>query len=740
MPNSPHILHIAINKPVRHCFDYLLPDDIDAANLQPGMRVQVPFGKQQALGILLKVDRKPCLPLEKLKPATWILDTEALLPPTLLALCEWAARYYHHPIGEVVLGTLPVRLRSERSQVRKTNLIYRISSDSPALDATSFKRSHRQMALWILLRDNPQGLSLNQIKEAGFQSAILKSLLQKNWVETTESIAPPATITPENQQQIAELPLALGTYQKEALSAITASIGFQAFLLEGITGSGKTEVYLQAIAHYLAQGKQALVLVPEIGLTPQTIARFERRFTSKVVALHSGLTDNERLDAWLKAKSGAARIIIGTRSAIFIAMQNPGIIIIDEEHDASFKQQSGFRYSARDLALVRGRLEAVPVVLGTATPSLESLHNARIGRFVRLNLPERAGNALVPIFNVIDIRNQYLEEGLSAQLLQAISQHIAQGNQVLLFLNRRGFAPVLLCHSCGWIAECRRCDARLTLHQRPARLICHHCTQVYPMPRHCAQCSNSQLFGIGLGTERLEEALKRHFPTTPVLRIDRDTVRGKDAMKKTLAIIHQGAASILLGTQMLAKGHHFPNVTLVGIIDVDGGLYSTDFRASERMGQVIIQVAGRAGRENKPGQVLLQTHHPKHPLLQALLMEGFPAFANLLLQDRSSAAWPPFSYLALLRAEAKHPQAPLRFLQEVRAIATRFNDARIKILGPIPAPMERKAGHFRALLLLQAQGRPALQQWLETCMRELETLKMRRKVRWSLDVDPVEMF
>ncbi len=741
MSDSPVILHIAINKPVRHCFDYLLPAGVDAQLLKPGMRLQVPFGKKQTTGILLQIDHRPCFAVEKLKPATQLLDSEPQLSPSLLALYTWAANYYHYPIGEIVLGTLPAQLRREQARANKKCLAYSPSISGKNLDLAILKRSPRQLLLLSLLRDSHNPLTLAQLKANGFQTPLIKQLMQKGWVETTQLTTPsfdPAI--DETRDHFTEQPLSLGPHQQQALKQIIASSGFHPFLLEGITGSGKTEVYLQAIAHYLAQGKQALILVPEIGLTPQTIARFERRFSQPIVALHSGLSDTDRLEAWTQAKTGAAAIVIGTRSAIFIPLKHPGIIIIDEEHDASFKQQSGFRYSARDLAMVRGRLEDIPVVLGTATPSLETLHNAKAGRFSWLNLPERAGSALHPSFQVIDLRNQYLEEGLSIQLLKAITQHIAQGNQVLLFLNRRGYAPVLLCHHCGWAAQCRRCDARLTLHQNPQRLVCHHCTTTYAVPQSCGQCHNTQLFGIGLGTERLEQALKRHFPTTPVLRIDRDTIRNKGAMQNMLASIHQGGGQILIGTQMLAKGHHFPNVTLVGIIDIDGGLYSSDFRASERMGQVIMQVAGRAGRENKPGQVLLQTHHPDHPLLQALLQQGFSPFADLLLQERNSAAWPPFSYLALLRAESKQNKPPLHFLNEVRRLTRQANNSSVKLLGPIPAPMERKAGHYRALLLLQAASRPALQHWLELYLPQLEALKLGRQVRWSLDVDPLEMF
>lgn len=738
MPTLPAILHIAINKPVRHCFDYLVPEGVDPAALQPGMRVQVPFGRQHTLGVLLKVDHESCFPLEKLKNATAILDSEPLLSPALLAFYQWAAKYYHHPIGEVILGLLPKSLRQKTARLNKALLLYQASASGYKLDPTILKRSPRQAALLTLLCNNPGGLTADAIKAQGFSSTHLKALTAKGWIEATShaptTIASSITASPTT-------PLSLNPDQQQAVTQITASRGFKPFLLEGITGSGKTEVYLQVIAHYLAQGKQALVLVPEIGLTPQTIAHFQRRFpTETVVVLHSELADSERANAWLKAKTAAATIIIGTRLAIFTPLAAPGIIIIDEEHDASFKQQTGLRYSARDLAIVRAQLEALPVLLGTATPSLETLNNAQNGRYVHLTLPQRAGNAVSPSLQLIDLRNQYLEEGLSNTLLKTVQQHLNQQNQVLLFLNRRGYAQVLLCHSCGWTATCQRCDAKLILHQHPRRLICHHCTANYTIPSQCGQCQQMQLIPLGIGTERLEQALKGHFPNTAILRIDRDTIRGKTAMHKTLTDIHQGRGQILLGTQMLAKGHHFPNVTLVGIIDIDGGLFSADFRASERMGQLIVQVAGRAGRAEKLGEVLLQTHHPDNALLQELLQRGYCAFANSLLKERQANGMPPFACTALLRAEATERQAPFSFLKGAQHLAKQMWDTRIQVLGPIPAPMERKAGKFRALLLLQAEQRQWLQHWLERFIPELSASKPSRKVRWSLDVDPLEIF
>ncbi len=736
------ILHVAVAKPVRHCFDYLLPLGSELSVIKPGVRILVPFGKKQQVGILIKADYSPCIAVTKLKPATAFIDTEPLIPEHLLTLYQWASRYYQHPIGEVILGTLPTLLRREKAYLSENPLIYQaVDFEHPAL--ATLKRSPRQADLLTLLQSHAAGLSLTTILASGFTSPLLKTLEKKGLIKslrqplTNSVIQTPAAVTGQNPQQA---PYILNPAQINAITQINAAAGFQTYLLQGVTGSGKTEVYLQVIAHYLRQGQQALVLVPEIGLTPQTIARFEQRFPLATTTLHSKLSDRERLDAWLKAKNGAAQIIIGTRSALFTPLPNLGIIVLDEEHDHSFKQQNGFRYSARDLAVLRGYLQGIPVVLGTATPSLETLHNTHIGRFQCLSLPERAGTAIAPTFHLIDLRMQYLEEGLSPALLAAIRRHLLQESQVLLFLNRRGFAPALLCHSCGWSAHCQSCDAGLTVHQQPRRLICHHCARTYPIVAQCPQCHQPQLVASGYGTERLEQALLRQFPETPVVRIDRDSIRHKGAMEKMLASTRLGQSQILLGTQMLAKGHHFPDVTMVGIINADGGLYSTDFRGSEQMGQLIVQVAGRAGRAQKPGEVYIQTHNPDHPLLHSLIHQGYGVFAENLLQDRRLASWPPFSALALLRAEAMDEAAPLEFLNMARLLAEQLITQTIQISGPIAAPMARKAGYFRALLLFQAAQRPVLQRWLELYMAKLAGLKLARQVRWSIDVDPIEMF
>jgi len=495
---------------------------------------------------------------------------------------------------------------------------------------------------------------------------------------------------------------------------------------------------LHSIQQIIEQGKQALVLIPEINLTPQTIARFKQRFALPIVALHSSLNASSRLSAWLAARSGEAKIVIGTRSAIFTPMANLGLIIVDEEHDSSFKQQDTFRYHARDLAIWRARDAGVPVVLGSATPSLETLQHSWAGRYRYFTLPERAGAAMLPHFRVVDLRGQFVEQGLSPALLQEMKKHLATGNQVLLFLNRRGFSPVLLCQSCAWMALCKHCDARMTYHLRPPRLHCHYCEAQQKVPEKCENCGDQQFTTLGLGTQRLEEALQTQFPEFPLTRIDRDSTRRKGQMEERLAGIENGTYRILIGTQMIAKGHHFPNVTLVGVIDSDAGLFSSDFRASERLGQVLIQVAGRAGRASKPGEVWIQTHYPDHPLIQQLKQGDYLTFAKTLLSERQEAKLPPTASWALLHAEAHRPHEVENFLQEAKAIATALQGP-INTRGPISALMARRAGRHRMQLLFQAQEKKALQRFLRLFLARLETLSTKLRIHWSLDVDPVEM-
>jgi primosomal protein N' (replication factor Y) len=528
----------------------------------------------------------------------------------------------------------------------------------------------------------------------------------------------------------------LNEHQAAAEAAVAGCRGFRCFLLDGVTGSGKTEVYLRLIDRALRAHRQVLVLVPEIGLTPQLRTRFERRVAAPMAVLHSGLSETERERAWRAGAGGQARLLLGTRSAVFTPLPDLGLVIVDEEHDLSLKQQDGLRYSARDLAVRRAQQAGCPAVLGSATPALETLHNARTGRYGLLRLPRRAGRAVDPEILVADIRAQPLETGLSHALLTRMNLEIDAGNQVLLFLNRRGFSPVLTCHDCGWISECSRCDARMTLHRGRGLLICHHCGLEHRRPLQCPYCESPDLRPLGQGTERVEDTLRQRFPGLPLARIDRDSTRRRGELERLLAAAQRGEHRILLGTQMLAKGHHLPGVTLVGILDLDHGLYGSDFRATERMAQLLVQVAGRAGRAERPGTVMLQTRHPQHPMLSLLLREGYGAFATAALAERREANLPPFSHQALLRADSPREQAALDFLAEALEAARPLAPPQLEFWGPAPAQMERRAGRIRAQLLLQAPGRALLQQVLSRLLPALRTLKAPRDLRWSIDVDP----
>jgi primosomal protein N' (replication factor Y) len=546
---------------------------------------------------------------------------------------------------------------------------------------------------------------------------------------------------PRNPRDVIEqestLPVLTGE-QDAALKVLRGADNFSVSLLEGITGSGKTELYLQRAADVLAAGRQVLVLVPEIGLTPQLSERFARRFGPRVASYHSAMADGERTQAWLRARAGEAGIVVGTRSALFVPLRDLGLIIVDEEHDGSFKQHEGLRYSARDLAIVRAQRAKIPVILGSATPSLETLQNARVGRYRHARLTRRVHSVAPPAIRMLDIRSRPLDHGMSAPLLEAIGKHLDAGGQALLFINRRGYAPVLLCHDCGWQAPCRQCDARLTLHRARGRLICHHCGAEQAVPVVCGACAGKALMPVGQGTERIETGLRDAFPGKRIERFDSDRIRRRGELGRLLADIRTGAIHILVGTQMLAKGHDFAGLSLVGILDVDQALYGSDFRALEHMGQLVTQVAGRAGRVGQQAEVILQTHEPNHPVLRSLLEGGYGKLADSLLAQREQLGLPPFSHLALLRAEGPALAAALRFLTEARDALT--GDKHVAVLGPVPAPMERIRDRYRAQLLLQSGSRAALQRLLGAAVPKLDALPSARKLRWSVDVDPVDLF
>lgn len=727
----PIILKVAVPAPISKTFDYLPPMSEPGFSPIPGVRLKIPFGRKLQIGVLLGVETASTVVPTRLRQALEFLDCEPLLGSSDLALVRWAARYYHHPIGEVCASAMPKLLRQGRPARRQLGIQLRLTPAGQT--ATPSARAAKQAALLSLLRQHEGILTANDLSSLGWDwRSPAKALAAKGWVQIEAATSAIGLQVPASFQ--------LNSAQQQAIEAVTADPNrFNAYLLEGVTGSGKTEVYLKIIEKILGLDRQALVLLPEIALTPQLHTRFQNRFTCPIGVYHSGLSDSERLSAWLGFQRGEIPILLGTRSAAFIPMARPGLIVVDEEHDPSFKQQEGFRFSARDVAVARARQLGIPIVLGSATPALESLYNAQQGRYHHLRLPQRAGGAQAPALKLVDIRGLNLQAGLAQPVLAAIKSALARREQALLFLNRRGFAPVLICHECGWVANCARCDTRLCLHRRDRRLRCHHCGHARSLPASCPSCGAQDLRPLGRGTERLETELATLFQGVRIARIDRDATRRKGSLDKLIEAVHAKEVDVLLGTQMLAKGHHFPNVTLAVIVDADAGLYSIDFRAPERMAQLIMQVAGRAGRSEKPGQVLIQTRHPDHPLLTALLEGGYPAFARQALAERCQAGLPPYSYQALLRAEAHQPRLPERFLDQAAVLAKAMADATVQVLGPIPAPMPRRAGRYRAQLLLQATRRAPLHCLLDRLIPALEELPVSRKVRWSLDVDPLSL-
>jgi primosomal protein N' (replication factor Y) (superfamily II helicase) len=725
---------IAIDTPLRRLFDYR-----SVIAVQPGVRVRVPFGRQRMVGVVVALADHTDVAQEKLRDVLEALDAAPVFSATELALLTWAADYYHHPVGEVFAAALPRLLRAGHDAFAPQVVWSATAAAAAALADGQLRRAPRQLALLQRI-SAAEGFNEDQLDAAlpGWRAAARELLKRQLLRRESRRSALPASFITGPVRQRATGPV-LNDAQRQAVAAVSAHAGKPgAFLLDGVTGSGKTEVYLQLAAQVLERGASVLVLCPEIGLTPQLVERFGQRFDGPIAALHSGLTDRERLDAWRAASCGAARIVIGTRSAVFAPMAGLGLIIVDEEHDSSYKQQEGgFRYSARDLALLRGQRAQVPVLLGSATPSFESLHNVMQRRMTRLHLPERAGDAQPPRLTLVDMRAHAVHRGLSAPLLAAMDRHLAAGAQVLLYLNRRGYAPTLLCTSCGWTAQCRSCDARLTVHQRADMLACHHCGAQQNRPERCPRCGY-EVRPLGHGTERVEETLAERFPGIAVERFDRDILRAQDALEGAISRVHSGAARILVGTQMLTKGHHFPDVTLVGILNADQSLFSTDFRATERLAQTIVQVAGRAGRADRPGEVMIQSQYPDHPLLRTLLAKGYEGFAASAMSEREQARWPPFLRMAVLRASCTTPQGAMQFLDAARAAAG--PDDEVVLRGPVPAAMTRRADRYHAQLLIESGQRTRLQSFLSEWIPRVESLPSRGNLRWVLDVDPLEVF
>ena len=732
--SSQLVLRVGLNLPIRKTFDYCLPEGWLKPAPQPGVRLKVPFAGKELIGILLEVHTNQ--PSYDLKPILLQIDDEPILDHHILQLLNWSANYYCHPVGEVIATALPAHLKQGKQPLPRLEHRWTLG---PAAQQTvpQLSKAPKQQAILNFLSDQPQGASDTELN-AQFTNwrSPMKALVDKRLVmaQASQVTATEAVISYEEGHQ-------LNAAQQTAFDRINSQLNqYACFLLYGVTGSGKTEVYLQLVRRTLMLGKQALLLVPEIGLTPQLVSRFQTRFSSGIVVIHSGLSDSDRSEAWRQAKSGEAKIIIGTRSAVFTPMQSPGVIIVDEEHDASFKQMEGFRYSARDIAIKRASMLNIPVLLGSATPAIESFNNVSQGRFTLLQLPERTGESIHPEMTLLDLRGKKPVSGLSQHAIKAIADELERGGQALIFLNRRGYAPMLRCEDCGWVAECHHCDVRLTLHRRDARLRCHVCSYETRVPTQCPSCDSESLHTIGQGTEKLEAILQQHFPENEVIRVDRDTTRARGSFSKILDRVNSGKSKILIGTQMLAKGHHFPEIGTVIVLDADNGLYGLDFRSQEHMAQLVTQVAGRAGRSKRPGKVYIQTWHPEHPFFEALRNLPYIEMASRMLNERKVTGMPPYSHLALLRAESVKMNKTEEFIQISADAARQIRSSAIELLGPAVAPLERKAGHYRMQILVKSENRADLHAFLTKWIAHLDSIKTGRMVRWSVDIDPYHLY
>ncbi|MEX2474597.1 primosomal protein N' [Marinobacter sp.] len=721
----PATARIALNRPLRRLFDYQIPNNL---KLEPGQRVRIPFGRQSATGLVVDTGVTPPEGI-RLKPVQSAHEPWPALPQETFRLLSWAADYYQHPLGECLFTALPPALRRGRPAAEKQDPWWQANGVPEALPANA----HRQKSLLTWLHKHPSGAPASAIVAAGYTQSQLRTLLQKELV--TQLNEAPSTVEPTESAPELPGPNLSAAQQVAADQIPSAESGFSASLLYGITGSGKTELYLHYLKRELGPSSQGLVLVPEINLTPQTVARFRHYFGDRIVVWHSALNDSQRLTTWLKVRRGEPVILIGTRSAVLLPFTHLKTIIVDEEHDSSYKQGEGFRYSGRDVAVYRAHLNQCPIILGSATPSLESYHNALSGKYRLIRLEERAGNAQPPAISLLDIRSRPLEGGLSRPALQAIERCLSAGQQALVFVNRRGFAPVMMCFDCGHMVECPRCDTRLTYHRRDRAMRCHHCDYQTAATETCPKCQSDAFKPVGQGTERTEDILTAQFPDTPVVRVDRDSTQRKGSIQSILKQVNTGKPCILVGTQMLAKGHDFPNVTLVVVVNADGGLFSVDFRAPEQLIQTLLQVSGRAGRGEKSGKVLVQTCHSDHPILSSLCDGHYLTLADQLLAEREENQLPPFRAMAIFRGEADTMEKSLQLLDTLKPKVRTYG---IEAWGPLPALIARRADRHRAQLVLCCDNRKQLNHALGHLCQELDQQKLPAGLRWMIDVDPQE--
>ena len=729
---QPRFARFAIALPLYRVFEYALAEGDKAL---PGTRYRLPFGNRSCTGILLDSDRASEFEPSKIKPVEQRLDDEAVIDAHMLELARWIAEYYLQPLGEVLFLCLPGYLRGARTQastrVKRWKLGPAASDDPESL----LRRSPRQLEIVQALAAEPRGLTALDFKvinpdwHAPVARLEQKNLIRFEWSEP-ESAPLPSPILPE-----------LSHEQRQILERIEPQLEtFGAHLLDGITGSGKTEVYLRLIRNRLDAGRQVIYLVPEIGLTSQLIERIGERFGEAYAISHSGLSDLQRYRAWERFRRGEAGIMLGTRSSLFAQSSRLGLIVIDEEHDHSYRQEDGVRYHARDVAIKRAQMLNIPVLLGSATPSLESLNNLGRDHYHRYRLDARPTAFAPPPLELVDISKSRLDSGCAAATLERIGQHLERRGQVLIYLNRRGYAPIVLCHECGWQAHCLNCDARLTLHQSVSSLICHHCGFNRGLPEACPECGQVEIRHYGIGTEQLEQGLGQRFPEVPVLRIDRDVIASREALKQRLQTLAGGEPCILVGTQMIAKGHDYPAISLAVVLDADQALFSASYRASERLAQTLFQVAGRSGRGDREGEALVQTRFPQHPLMQALRRKTYRDIAAGLLQERQSYGFPPFARAVMFRADAVELEQAMRLLEKIRdELAAAREYSRLSCIGPLPALMTRRIGRYRAQLCLLAVDFRVLRSVLNDAMPAIETLAGGGRASWSVDVDAYDL-
>ena len=732
---AEELVDVLVPIPLLEKFSYLPPKN-SKYPIKQGSRVLIPFGNRTLVGVIWGKRLQGSTDKRKYKRIKEVLDAVPLLSSNSMNLAEWSSRYYHYPLGEIITYFFPPSLRKGNEASFRQSKYIEITSKGEFINEDLLSNAPVQRKLITILKEKKE-ISLKSLTAFEIGPSAVSGLEDKGYIRRfSRELSPYKKLESKQKSK----PHKLNEQQSLAVAAINKGQNKNAtFLIDGITGSGKTEVYLQAVQEIVAQGKQALILIPEIGLAPQAEERFRDYFGDRVMSFHSAKNDREKVDAWLGASKGLIDVIIGTRSSVFLPMKDLGIIVVDEEHDLSFKQMDKFRYSARDMALYRAKLEKVPVVLASATPSLETLKNVDEGKYELLKLSQRATGAKLPSFSAIDLRGKVLNEGISSDLIELTESELTQGNQVLIFLNRRGYASSLICKTCGWISNCDRCDALMTVHKNPLKLHCHHCESQKNYPEQCVSCGSDDFLTYGYGTERIEEFLRKSFPEYKILRIDSDSTRKKDSMDNYLHEIKKGEPMILLGTQLLAKGHHFPNVTLVGILDADSGLFSADFRGSERVAQLMTQVSGRAGRDKKPGRVVLQSYCPDHPQIEEIISGSYEKFAKKLLEDRQTSKVPPFAFQAKLYAESPKSLVSRDFIRGLLKKTPLSENLRkdIRMVGPLPALMEKKSGVYRWELSIFSKSRSNLHKSLDILQSKLYDPKTTKQVRWSIDVDPL---